>query len=409
LKVYLRVAWRNILANKRRTILSTLIIMVGMALTVFMWAIENGAQDIMINHMTDLFTSQVQVERAGFSDDYDVKKVITDTTRVFSQIKSAPGVVAFAPRVMATGMARSTRTSTGAILVGIDPEAESRVSKLPDCVSAGEFLKPGDARGAVIGDRMAGNLGLEMGDKIVIMAMDSTGNIAGEALRIRGFLHLGATELDRSLVLVNSGTLRKMLLVNGYQIIAVKVKNARGAPGVAARINPGDGILVRPWQEFMPELLQGMQMDEGSIFIILLLFLLLAVAGIANTMLMSVKQRVREFGIMQAVGMKPGGVFFMVVAEGALLSVAGIAAGLVLGVIVTAIVGIFGIDISAYSSVLETYGAGLLTKFYPRIGYLFWAHFHEPIIGFLVTGVLSSLYPAYVAAKKHPSEAIRYY
>jgi len=407
--VYLRVAWRNILANRRRTTLSVVIIVIGMALTVFMWAMQDGAWDIALQHITDLFTGQVQVERAGFTDDYDVRKVITDTSLVFSQLRSDPEVVAFAPRLMAMGMARSPSGSGGALIVGINPEVEPAVSKLVEYIPDGEFLKPGDTRGAVIGDRMAEDLGLKTGDKMVIMAMDSTGNIAGEALRVRGFFHLGAAELDRSLVLVNHSTLQKMLLVNGYHTIAVKVKDLREADAVAARIEPGEGVLARSWEDFMPAIEQTIQMKTGSVSVILLLFMLLAVSAIASTMLMSVKQRVREFGIMQAIGMKPAGVFFMVITEGVLLSLVGMVAGMALGFLITWVLSLTGIYVGGFGDIYETYSMGTIDRLYPRIGQLFWSHFHEPIIGFLLVAVISSLYPAYIAARITPTRAMRYY
>jgi len=409
MSVYLRVAWRNILANRRRTVLSVVIIVVGTALTVFMWAIQEGAWDMALQHITDLFTGQVQVERSGFSDDYDVRKVIADTSLVFSRLRSDPDVVAFAPRLMAMGMARSPTGSAGALIVGIDPEIEPSASRLSEYVREGEFLRSGDPRGAVIGDRMAEDMGIGIGDKVVIMAMDSTGNIAGEALRVRGLLHLGSAELDKSLVLVNSRILRNMLLVNGYHTVAVKVRELGRADEIAARLNPGDDVVARSWRDFMPALEQTVSMKRGSGSVILLLFMLLAVSAIASTMLMSVKQRVREFGIMQAVGMKPAGVFFMVVTEGVLLAAVGVIAGLALGFLITWIVSLTGIYVGGFGEIYETYSMGTIDKLYPRLGPLFWSHLHEPIIGFILVAVLSSLYPAYIASRMTPMRAMRYY
>lgn len=409
MRVYLRVAWRNILANKRRTALSVVIIVIGTALTVFMWAMQDGAWDMAVQHITDLFTGQLQVERAGFTDDYDVRKAITDTGLVFSQLRSDPEVMAFAPRLMAMGMARSPTGSAGALLVGIDPESEPAVSKLSEYIREGEFLQPGDARGAVIGDRMAEDMGLKMGDKMVVMAMDSTGNIAGEALRIRGLLHLGAADLDRSLVLLALPTLQGMLLVDGYHIVAVKVKDLGHADEVAARLEPGDDLVARSWRDFMPAIEQTIQMKTGSVSLILLLFMLLAVSAIASTMLMSVKQRVREFGIMQAVGMKPGGIFMMVVAEGVLLCLVGMIAGLALGFLIVWILSLTGIYVGGFENIYETYGMGTIDRLYPRIGSLFWSHFHEPVVGFILVAVLSSLYPAYIATRMTPTRAMRYH
>ncbi len=409
MRVYLRVAYRNILANKRRTALSVVIIVIGTALTVFMWAMQDGAWDMALQHITDLFTGQLQVERAGFTDDYDVRKVIADTGLVFSRLRSDPEVMAFAPRLMAMGMARSPAGSAGALLVGINPDAEPAVSKLSEYIREGEFLRPGDARGAVIGYRMAEDMGLRIGDKMVVMAMDSTGNIAGEALRIRGLLHLGAADLDRSLVLLALPTLQGMLLVDGYHIVAVKVKDLDRADEVAARLEPGDGVIARSWRDFMPAIEQTIRMKTGSVSLILLLFMLLAVSAIASTMLMSVKQRVREFGIMQAVGMRPAGVFFMVVTEGVLLSLVGMIAGLALGFFITWILSLTGIYVGGFGDIYETYGMGTIDRLYPRIGSLFWSHFHEPVVGFILVAILSSLYPAYIAARMTPTRAMRYH
>ncbi len=409
MRVYLQVSWRNILANKRRTALSVVIIVIGMALTVFMWAIQDGAWDMAVQHITDLFSGQLQIEKAGFSDDYDVRRVITDTNLVFSRLRSEPEVLAFAPRLMATGMARSTTGSAGALLVGINPEAEPAVSKLSEYIKEGEFLRAGDFRGAVIGDRMAEDMGLVIGDKMVIMAMDSSGNIAGEAVRVRGLLHLGAADLDRSLVIVNHSTLQGMLLVNGYHMVAVKVKDLSRADEVAARLEPGDDVVARSWRDFMPAIEQTIQMKTGSVSIILLLFMLLAVSAIASSMLMSVKQRVREFGIMQAVGMRPSGIFFMVITEGVLLSLVGMVAGMALGFLITWVLSFTGIYVGGFGEIYESYSMGTIDRLYPRVGDLFWSHFHEPIIGFLLVAVISSLYPAYIAARMTPTRAMRYH
>lgn len=407
--VYFRVAWRNILANRRRTILSAIIIVIGTALTVFMWAVQEGAWDMALQHITDLFTGQVQVERAGFTDDYDVRKVITDTGLVFSRLRSDPEVLAFAPRLMAMGMARSPAGSAGALLVGVEPEIEPGVTTLAEYIKSGEFLQAGDARGAVIGDRMAEDMGIGIGDKMVIMAMDSSGNIAGEALRVRGLLHLGSAELDRSLVLVSHKTLQGMLLVNGYHTVAVKVKDLSRADEIAARLKPGDDVVARSWRDFMPALEQTVSMKRGSASAILLLFMLLAISAIASSMLMSVKQRVREFGIMQAVGMKPAGIFFMVITEGVLLASVGMILGLALGFLITWILSLTGIYVGGFGEIYETYSMGTIDRLYPRIGPLFWSHFHEPITGFLLVAVLSSLYPAYIAARMTPTSAMRHF
>ncbi len=389
--------------------MSVVIIVIGMALTVFMWAMQDGAWDMAVQHITDLFSGQLQIEKAGFSDDYDVRRVITDTNLVFSRLRSEPEVLAFAPRLMATGMARSTTGSAGALLVGINPEAEPAVSKLSEYIKEGEFLRAGDVRGAVIGDRMAEDMGLVIGDKMVIMAMDSSGNIAGEAVRVRGLLHLGAADLDRSLVIVNHSTLQGMLLVNGYHMVAVKVKDLSRADEVAARLEPGDDVVARSWRDFMPAIEQTIQMKTGSVSIILLLFMLLAVSAIASSMLMSVKQRVREFGIMQAVGMRPSGIFFMVITEGVLLSLVGMVAGMALGFLITWVLSFTGIYVGGFGEIYESYSMGTIDRLYPRVGDLFWSHFHEPIIGFLLVAVISSLYPAYIAARMTPTRAMRYH
>ncbi len=389
--------------------MSVVIIVIGMALTVFMWAMQDGAWDMAVQHITDLFSGQLQIEKAGFSDDYDVRRVITDTNLVFSRLRSEPEVLAFAPRLMATGMARSTTGSAGALLVGINPEAEPAVSKLSEYIKEGEFLRAGDFRGAVIGDRMAEDMGLVIGDKMVIMAMDSSGNIAGEAVRVRGLLHLGAADLDRSLVIVNHSTLQGMLLVNGYHMVAVKVKDLSRADEVAARLEPGDDVVARSWRDFMPAIEQTIQMKTGSVSIILLLFMLLAVSAIASSMLMSVKQRVREFGIMQAVGMRPSGIFFMVITEGVLLSLVGMVAGMALGFLITWVLSFTGIYVGGFGEIYESYSMGTIDRLYPRVGDLFWSHFHEPIIGFLLVAVISSLYPAYIAARMTPTRAMRYH
>jgi ABC-type lipoprotein release transport system permease subunit len=409
MRVYLRVAWRNILANRRRTALSVLIIVVGTALTVFMWAMQEGAWDMALQHITDLFTGQVQIERAGFSDDYDVRKVIADTGLVFSRLRSDPDVLGFAPRLMATGMASSPTGSACALIVGINPDIEPSVSKLAEYTRVGEFLRAGDFRGAVIGDRIAEDLGLRIGDKMVIMAMDSSGNIAGEALRVRGLLHLGSAELDRSLVLVNAGTLRNMLLLNGYHTVAVRLKDLGRADEVAERLSLGGGVVARSWRDFMPALEQTVRMKRGSVSLILLLFLLLSVSAIASTMLMSVKQRVREFGIMHALGMKPQGIFLMVITEGILLSAVGVIAGLVLGFLITWIFSLTSIYVGGFGEVYETYSMGTIDRLYPRLGPLFWSHLHEPIVGFILVAVLSSFYPAYIASRMTPMRAMRYY
>lgn len=397
------IAWRNITRNKYRSFITISAIAIGFASLLFVRAFVDGSHYQMIENYTDLASGHIQIHKKGFHANMSLVKNLAQDNSLSETLKNTTGVITTSSRIKESVLLSSTEGSTGALLIGVDPQNEPKVTKLNTRIKTGKFLTNDNE--IVIGKSLAAILKAQLNDKIVIMGQGFDGSLASGVYRISGFLDTGADEIDKGLALITLKAAQELFVMDGrISEIALRLNNVEKAKEIANTIKTNlnnNELEVLPWQEISPIVIQWVEFDVAFINIILLIVLLVVAAGILNTLLMGILERTREFGIMLALGTKPNLIMQMVGLESLLLGLIGVATGYFIGIISIIYFGSRGIDLSMFSTALNSYYTGSII--YTRLAPGFLLQYGATV---LITSIIVSIYPAYRAANLKPVEAI---
>ncbi len=400
-----KLAWRNIWRNKRRSLIVLISVMVGLIAIVFEDGLSNGMMRQMLFNQISLDISHVQIHKAGFNNNKIVKNYIPDYKHVESILNSTPDVEAYSKRVFAAGILSSASNSSGVILYGIIPAEEARVSVIKSSIVEGNYLGS-DKRGIIIGKKLAEKLGVGVGDKIVAMANTLKGDIGSDAFRIVGIFQTSSSEFDKMAVYVNAGTEQEMLGIgDNYHEFAIITKDYNNITSIKKNLEAklGSKYEVFTYRDMLPMLIYQMDLYKESMMILNIIIGLALIFGIVNTMLMSVFERLREFGVLMAIGMKNSRLYLMILFEAFILGVIGTIAGLICGLLLDIPLAHSGINLSIFSASLESFGVGAVIYPVLSLGNIFNAVLLIPFVA-----VIGALYPAYKAIKLEPVYAINY-
>lgn len=404
-------AWRNIWRNRRRTLITGFGIVFGVFLAVLMTGIGDATYGQMIDHAARMGGGHVVVQHPEYQELPTLKKTVADASAVEAAAAELPHVVGTTTRITGAAMLATAKNSRGTMFIAIDPQRETpQTFGLLDAQWEGEPLTAADQdKAVVLGAGMAENLGVTLGSKVVYTVTDRHGEIVSGLVRVVGIVTTGAPSLDASLCLLPIDVMRKSL---GYEpqestMVAVYVDDHRQAAATAAalRAKVPAGVAVLPWNEAQPDLAGFIAMKEGGAVVFEVIIMVLLAAGIFNTIFVSVMERLREFGIMSAIGFTSRQLFTLVMWESIWLSVVGLLGS------VLAIAGPYyhlstqGID---YSQLVgdgaEVAGVAMDPILYVRI--------HPESVLVIVAAVVlatlvSGLYPAWRAGRANPADAIR--
>jgi putative ABC transport system permease protein len=400
------IAWRNVWRNSRRSLVLIGAIGFGIWAGILEMALMNGMAEQQVEAAIRTRTAHVQIHARGFIGHRDVNLSIPRPDSTLARVSRRPGVEAVAGRAVLNGMASSATTARGVLVYGVDPIAERRITDVAEHVIAGRYLD-GTRRNAVVaGERLVRKLGLGLGKKLVVTSQAGDGSIGSAAFRIVGIYRTVNSQFDESaLFVVRADLARSFALGDALHEIAVRVRRLGAIePLTSALRRDFPELDVETWRELSPEvaLTQESIWQMNEIFLVVILIAL--VFGITNTMLMGVLERTRELGVLIALGMRPGPVFAMVLAETVLLSVAGALSGVVLGALSVAVLGRTGIDLSFVSSGLAAFGFGRVV--YPVLPV---ARYPWVVLLVAVTAMVASIYPGWKAVRLDPVRAIRTY
>ncbi|MCK9603093.1 MAG: ABC transporter permease [Candidatus Omnitrophica bacterium] len=408
MRTFLKIAWRNIIRSKWRSLITIAAIAFGLAALIFIRAFVEGADRTMIENYTDLIPGHLQIHKIGFHKKMGLERSILAPEKLIEVIKAEPEVVNVTRRIKDYCLVSSSEHSSGVLLMGIDPSTEPQVSYLHKRIRHGEYLSKDKDDQIILGKVLAEILNVELGDKVVIMGQAADGSLASGAYRLCGILDTGAEEIDKTVALITLKAAQQLLVMEGkISELTLRIESVYNAADVSqklkAKIDTKE-FEVLTWKEISPLTAQWLEFDRAFINYILFIVLLVVASGIFNTLLMSVLERIREFGIMLALGTKRIQIVLMVALESLILGVIGSALGVTIGVAVSLYFGSRGVNLGKFASALENYYTGSII--YPRL-YL------DYVVGFslivLITSVLVSFYPAWRAANLKPVEAIKHF
>ncbi|SMC55164.1 ABC-type transport system, involved in lipoprotein release, permease component [Desulfocicer vacuolatum DSM 3385] len=404
--VYIKLAWRNLFRNKRRTLLSVLAIGVGIAALIFVDALLIGWKDNMIHTATATFMGQGQVHHKGFLETLEVDKTIDHPGKKINKLKSNPDIQQITCRTRSFGMIASPGNVQSIIINGIDPETEKNMSKLDEAIIKGNFSGKNNGHNKMlIGKKLAEILEVTPGDKVTLtVAQAKTGNTAQEMFRIGGIFEFKVREMDTSMAFIDLHQSQKLLGINkDVHEIAFTFKDITLSTQVNHPVWSLLGysdIETLSWLELMPELKAMLSWLNVSMLIMTIILFGIVAAGIVNTLFMSLYERMFEFGVLRAVGTRPGNLAFLIVLEAGSLAVISAVAGSVMGAILVYIFSKEGLD---YSDT-EFVNVAIIDRIYPVMAsHQFMIY---PLSLILFTMVIG-LYPAIHAAKITPAKAMK--
>ena len=402
-----KLAWRNIWRNRRRTAITLASIAFGLAAILFVQSLIKTIQLQLIEKATGVFTGHVQVVAKGV-DDYKLPdKNIKDIARVEKAAAALPGVVEYGKRLHITGLASSDSDSAGVLLCGVEPGKERRITSMHSYKTQGEYLRDPSAPEAYIGAKLAEQLGVGLGGDLVLMASASDGSIGAERFRIVGVFQTGSHTFDAQLVYVPLAPLQGMLALEG-RINNLIVRLADPQRIYEARAELAAGLSDLPveavtWEQIDHELVGIRRYQNALLSIVLAVVFAIVALGVANTLLMSMFERLREFGVLRALGARPSFIVRTVLLESFLLCLCGTALGVALGAGAIFYYRRAGLVLPLKDAV--SYFMPFDTVLYLRFN---WPMHIAALASVLLTSLLAGLPPALKAAKLKPTEALRY-
>ncbi|MBI5946063.1 MAG: ABC transporter permease [Chloroflexi bacterium] len=399
---YFKMAYRNLGRHRRRSVLSGLALALGTALLMFIAAFFQGEMRSSMETTLRLNTGHIQVQDA----DYDPDKLsvaweylIENPEQAAAQIEALDQVQAATPRLFASGIISAADESIGVQIMGIVPDSSAN-DPYRDGIVSGEFLTADDREGIVIGLPLAESLGLKVGGQLNLLVNTSEGNVDEQKFIVRGIFSTGTTAYDKGIVFL---PLAKAQAFSGAQnhasMIFILLKDREQADAVAAAIQ-GPGYQVKTWTELNELLVLVNDFSNAYLSIINLIILGVTATVIVNTLLMSVFERTREIGILTAIGMKGRQVISLFLAEASLLAVGGITVGSLAGWALSAYyskVGIYFGDLGMSNDMIIQDRIYTILTLDSAVNLI--------VTAFLIT-VLASLYPARMASRMEPVEAL---
>ncbi|MBN3034310.1 MAG: ABC transporter permease [Bacteroidales bacterium] len=401
------IAWRNVWRNRLRSSVVVVAVTLGLLAGVFTTAFMRGLSEKRIQDAIRTEISHIQIHMPGFSDNTDFSMFIPAASGLADTLNGIDVIAAATRRIVINSMIASAETGTGVMITGVDPGQEMRVTNIHEKITEGEYFR--DYRSnppVVIGEKLAHKLHTGTDRKVVITVTDIHGNTVQGAFKVAGIYRTDNAGFDERNVFVRFADLAGMtgFHPSGAHEIAVRLHETQEtdrAVGMLRELRPD--LEVLPWQETSPELGYLTSAMDQYMYIFVMIILLALCFGIINTMLMAVLERVKELGMLMAIGMNRIKIFFMIMLESVFLSLTGGILGIVAGYL-----------ISKYYQYHDIHLPVQWVEGFREIGYSATVNTITDLpmvfiiaLMVIITGVVSSLFPAYKALRLNPADAIR--
>jgi ABC-type lipoprotein release transport system permease subunit len=403
-----KLAWRNLWRNWRRTAIALIAIVLGVTLLLFFDGLLQGSDQAIFGNAVRLYGGNVQVHASGYLDKASRQPLLPleDTDAIVQAARAQPHVVAAGKRINTGGLISSREGSYPVTITGIEPDVEAPISLQAENVSVGRFLQPDEGDAIVIGRALADLLQVSVGDRVTLVGRARNETLRQRTMTVVGIYNLGMADAEKVLVLI---TLPEAQSLYNLRDQATEVAIFLEKVGQEKEITPAlqaalPSEEVDSWQTLKPEIQQIIQTKLAftSFFGIVLVFI--AAIGILNIMLMAAFERTREMGVLAALGLKGRQILGLYLLEGTFIGVVGAALGIGLGLALNLWLEQVGLDIS-YASGMGEISALMGNRIYPS---LFLANVVNRGILVVIVAALASLYPAWQAARKEPTEALRH-
>jgi len=399
----LKIAWRNLGRNRRRSLLMIAIVALGTWSIVVLWGITEGFFKTMIDAQVRLDVANLQIHKEGYLDDPATENGIEENalTQLREAINGIEGTHA-SPRLKIEGLIKSSYGSTGVEVRGISPSEEMKVTQLQDALVEGAYIS--NSSEIMMGRTLADSLDVRLGENVVLQVQGADRPEA-KGFRLVGLLSTGITSLDRGTALISLDAAQELTGLDGATEIAIALNQSFREQNVKQQLNQllGENYTISALMDLNPLLRDLMRVNYIEMIPIMLILSLLAGFGVANTVMFTVLERTREFGVMMAVGLKPQKLSRLILFESVLTSLMGFAAGAFIGYLFIWYLSAYGLDFSSFVDIFPELGMPHVI-YAARSG---WYWLYGLTVVFL-TALVAAWYPARKATSLEPMEAIRY-
>ncbi len=411
MKLLITLAWRNIWRNRRRSILTILAIVFASFLSLLQRGLATGTWEFNVRNTVEMYAGYLQVQRTGYQDNPSLAKSVRYPATLRSILSQTVGIKGFAPRIQADGLVSYRERSTGVLMMGLEPDAEQQVSRFHRRIVEGRYLSTKAKDEVIVGSTLLSNLGAKVGDTLVVLAQGFDGVLGNLKFRVVGSIRMGVQSFDGGTVLMTVGAAQELLAMEDrVSVVAIAIDDIDELEDVRQRLQEGIATAeiaqtsILSWSEVMPDLAQAMAFDRIGDYFFMFILIVIITFGILNTVLMSVTERFREFGVTLAVGMQPARLVLQVLIESVVMVVIGIATGTTLGYAV-----------NAYVERHPIIFTGDFEEIYAQYGFLpqmvgsteFWV-LGQVVAVIGVVSLLSLIYPLYRVARLEPLKGIRH-
>ncbi len=409
MKAMYKLAARNIWRNKRRSLITMAAIALGIAMMIWGRNLNAGSYKAMIDVGVSQMAGHVVVQAPDWQEERDAELLVPDAATAAATLEQAFPDAEVVTRSFLSGLLTSPTNSVGVGLNAIQPDREILVASWDEKITEGEWLESGDQRGIILGTGLADTLQVELGDKVVFMTQGAE-DVTSRLFRVRGLLSTGAKELDGFFALAPLEAAAELLEQPGSaHQVSLHLPDGDQTEEATASVQAlfaDQDLEVLSWMEAIPEVYQLIQMDQKYNYFFTFIIGIIVAVGVANTVLMAVMERIREFGVLLAVGMSPRRLATLVVAEGTVLGALSVVLGVLIGSALTWPLVVYGWDLTPYMG--ESYDVSGVS-----ISAVLYAIYDWPSTAlFAICGVgmtiIATLYPAMKAARLEPVDAMNH-
>jgi ABC-type lipoprotein release transport system permease subunit len=399
-----KIALRNVSRQRRRTLLTVLTMFGGFTLSSISIAWMDGSYNRIIDTFTRNRLGHIQIHQKDYRDKPSLYRTIDDLGAVGHTLDGVDGVDSWAPRVLAAGLLSVDDKSTGAEIVGIDPVREAATTNFDPKVSAGHPLAREAAHDALLGIGLATRLGAAVGDSVVVLSQAADGSMANDIFRIAGLVDAGDSAVNQTTLYMHIADAQELFVLperaHEVVIVAHKPKHLSALAATIAGALDRPQLVVEPWQEFARSFHDAMKADQAGNWVTLFIIVLVVAVGVLNTVLMSVLERTREYGLLRAMGTAPRLVFSLVVTEVVVMSIMAVVSGTVVALGINYWMSIHGM---AMPTALEFAGVEF-KHMYAEINA---RSYVIPTVTVIAAALIVAVFPALKAARTRPATAMR--
>lgn len=408
MRLYLRLAWRNLWRHRRRTVIVAAAIAGTMGMMIWYDGLIGGFNEAIYGNAIRVLGGNIQIHAAGYGAEVNQLPLLplANDQALVQAAQAQPQVMAATRRINTGGMATTREGAFGVTIVGVEPEKEVSASLWAQKVSEGRYLTSADTDMVYIGKGLADAMDVGVGDRFSLTGRDTHQEMRGRTMTVAGIYDLGMPDIEKTTIYMTLGEAQDLYGLGGQVTeIAIFLKQIGEEPAVMDALRPSlAGAEIVSWQTSFPELEQALATKGGAMNVFSIIMMVIVGIGILNLLLMAIYERTREIGILGALGLKPYQISILFVLEGVLMGLVGVVGGVAFGLLLNGLLKQVGLDFAQYAS-LSSYMALISGKIYPTWGL---DKLLERALMVLIITTLSALYPAREAAQREPAEALHY-